>query len=52
MTEREWLNRVAIAADVYTSFKGVDEDQIDGFVTYLYKLYGYTIPTDNKKKTT
>lgn len=41
MIDKNWLDRVAIAADVYTEFAGVDEDQIDGFITYLFKVYGY-----------
>lgn len=40
--EKDWLERVAIAANVYCNIEGVDEDQIDGFVTFLFKSYGYT----------
>jgi hypothetical protein len=42
MNDRDWLERVAIAADVYTEFEGVNEDQIDAFIEYLFKVYGYT----------
>lgn len=39
--EKDWLERVAIAANAYCNIEGIDEDQIDGFVTYLFKVYGY-----------
>lgn len=40
--EKDWLERVAIAANVYCNIEGVDEDQIDGFITFLFKSYGYS----------
>lgn len=40
--EKDWLEKVAIAANVYVKQKGVDEDQIDGFITFLFKVYGYS----------
>lgn len=40
--EKDWLERVAIAANAYCNIEGVDEDQIDGFITYLFKVYGYS----------
>lgn len=40
--KNDWLERVAIAANVYCNIEGVDEDQIDGFITFLFKSYGYT----------
>lgn len=40
--EKDWLERVAIAANTYCNIKGVDEDQIDGFITFLFKTYGYS----------
>lgn len=39
--EKDWLERVAIAANVYCDMEGVDEDQIDGFLTFLFHTYGY-----------
>lgn len=40
--EKDWLERVAIAANVYCNIEGVDEDQIDGFITFLFNTHGYS----------
>ena len=37
----DWFERVAIAANTYTEIKGVDENQIDAFIEYLFRVYGY-----------
>jgi hypothetical protein len=48
--EKDWLEKVAIAANVYVKQKGVDEDQIDGFITFLFKVYGYSELLNKRKQ--
>ena len=42
MNERDWLDKVALAASVYCELPDVDEEQIDRFIEYLFKVYGYS----------
>jgi hypothetical protein len=41
MTDRDWLDKVALAASVHCENPHVDEAQIDMFIEYLYRVYGY-----------
>ena len=42
MNDRDWLDKVALAASVYCELPNVNEDEIDKFIEYLFKVYGYT----------
>jgi len=42
MNDRDWLDKVALAASVYCELPDVNEDEIDKFIEYLFKVYGYT----------
>lgn len=42
MSDRDWLDKVALAASVYCELPDVNEDEIDRFIEYLFKVYGYT----------
>lgn len=41
MNDREWLDRVALAASVYCEMPNTDEAEIDKFIEFLFKAYGY-----------
>ena len=41
MTDKDWLDKVALAASVYCENPNVNEDVIDGFIEFLYRVYGY-----------
>lgn len=41
MSDKEWLDRVALAASVYCERDDVDEDEIDRFIEFLFRVYGY-----------
>jgi hypothetical protein len=41
MNDRDWLDKVATAADVYCRLPGSNEKEIDRFLEYLFKVYGY-----------
>ena len=41
MNDRDWLDKVATAADVYCENLNVNEEEIDGFIEFLFKVYGY-----------
>ena len=41
MNEKDWLDKVALAASVYCEFPNVNEDEIDRFIEYLFRVYGY-----------
>ena len=41
MNDRDWLDKVALAASVYCELPDVNEDEIDKFIEYLFKVYGY-----------
>lgn len=42
MSDKDWLEKVITAASVYCENPSVDEEQIDAFLEYLYRVYGYT----------
>lgn len=41
MNDRDWLSKVAIAADVYCENPSVNEEEIDRFIEFLFRVYGY-----------
>ena len=41
MKMNDWIDKVALAASVYCELPDVNEDQIDRFIEYLFKVYGY-----------
>lgn len=41
MNDRDWLDKVALAASVYCEKPDVNEDEIDRFIEYLFRVYGY-----------
>lgn len=41
MKDRDWLDKVALAASVYCEFPNTDEAEIDKFIEFLYYAYGY-----------
>mgnify|MGYP007100193692 CR=1 FL=1 len=41
MTDKDWLDKVALAAAVHCESPYVDENQIDMFIEFLYRVYGY-----------
>lgn len=43
MNDREWLDKVALAASVYCDMPNTDEEEIDKFIEFLFKAYGYEL---------
>jgi hypothetical protein len=41
MNERDWLDKVATAASVYCENPTANEKEIDRFIEFLFKVYGY-----------
>lgn len=41
MNERDWLDKVATAASVYCENPTANEEEIDRFIEFLFKVYGY-----------
>jgi hypothetical protein len=41
MNDTDWLNKVALAASVYCEKPDVNEDEIDRFIEFLFRVYGY-----------
>lgn len=41
MNDRDWLDKVALAASVYCENPDANEDEIDRFLEFLFKVYGY-----------
>ena len=47
MTEKEWLDRVRLAAKIYNEqrmCRDFQEAEIDKFINWLYKQYGIVKP--------
>jgi hypothetical protein len=42
MNDRDWLEKVVLAADIHCENSSVDEEQIDRFLEFLFRVYGYT----------
>jgi hypothetical protein len=41
MSDKIWLDKVALAASVYCELPDTNEAEIDRFIEFLYKAYGY-----------
>ena len=41
MNDKHWIDKVATAADVYCENPDVNEKEIDRFIEFLFKVYGY-----------
>ena len=41
MSDKTWLDKVALAASVYCELPDTNEAEIDRFIEFLYKTYGY-----------
>lgn len=41
MNDREWLERIVVAANAYCNVEGSNEEEIDKFITFIFKSYGY-----------
>ena len=41
MNDRNWLDKVALAASVYCENPNANEEEIDKFIEFLFKVYGY-----------
>jgi hypothetical protein len=43
MNDRDWLDKVALAAAIYCERPDSNEDEIDKFIEFLFKAYGYEL---------
>ena len=43
MNDKEWLDKVALAAAVYCEMPNSNEEEIDKFIEFLFKAYGYEL---------
>ena len=43
MNDREWHDKVALAAAVYCERPDANEEEIDKFIEFLFKAYGYEL---------
>jgi hypothetical protein len=41
MSDKDWLDKVALAASVHCENPNVNESQIDMFIEFLFRVYGY-----------
>jgi len=41
MNDRDWLDKVALAAAVYSEMPNSNEEEIDKFIEFLFHAYGY-----------
>lgn len=41
MNDKDWLDKVALAASVYCERPESNEEEIDKFIEFLFKVYGY-----------
>lgn len=39
--DKDWLDKVALAASVYSELPNTNEAEIDKFIEFLYRVYGY-----------
>lgn len=42
MNDRDWLDKVALAAAVYSELPDSNEAEIDKFLEFLFLAYGYS----------
>ncbi len=43
MNDKDWLDKVALAASVYCELPNSNEEEIDKFIEFLFKAYGYEL---------
>ena len=43
MNDKEWLDKVALAAAVYCEMPNTNEEEIDKFIEFLFKAYDYEL---------
>lgn len=41
MNDKDWLDKVALAAAVYSEMPDTNEVEIDKFLEFLFNVYGY-----------
>lgn len=41
MNDKDWLDKVALAASVYCEMPDTNEEEIDKFIEFLFHAYGY-----------
>lgn len=49
MSDKEWLDKVALAASVYCELPDTSEEEIDRFIEFLFRAYGYELLLKDKK---
>lgn len=42
MNDKDWLDKVALAASVYSDLPNSNEEEIDKFLEFLFHVYGYS----------
>lgn len=50
MGDRDWLDKVALAASVYCELPNTNEAEIDKFIEFLFYAYGYNKFLEVKKQ--
>ena len=48
MNDKEWLDRVNLAAKHYEEANKASKEAIESFVKWIYSLYGIVLPEDRK----
>lgn len=43
MNDKYWLDKVALAAAVYCENPEVNEEEVDKFIEFLFRAYGYDL---------
>ena len=49
MNDKEWLDKVALAASVYCELPNTNEEEIDKFIEFLFRAYGYELLLKDSK---
>lgn len=49
MSDRDWLSKVALAASIYCENPEVNEEEVDKFIEFLFRAYGYDLLLKDKK---
>lgn len=50
MNDKDWLDKVALAASVYCELPEANEAEIDKFIEFLYHAYGYDRMMEARKQ--
>lgn len=50
INEKDWLDRMTIAAEVYIKDYQGHKPEIERFISWLYKQYGYPLPKKDVKE--